>query len=73
MNEDDALGATIDGSKATNGGKIVLGGQVPARLGELPPLTPGRLAAANPNAKRNPRKKKKPLWQCCGYTWTKKV
>jgi hypothetical protein len=55
MNEDDALGATI-------GGKIVLGGRVSARLGELLPLTPERLAAANPNAKRKPRKKRKPLF-----------
>jgi hypothetical protein len=62
MNEDDALGATIGGSKATNGGKIVLGGRVSARLGELPPLTPERLAAANRNAKRKPRKKRKPLF-----------
>jgi hypothetical protein len=48
MNEDDALGATIGGSKATNGGKIVLGGRVSARLGELLLLKPERLAAANP-------------------------
>jgi hypothetical protein len=62
MNEDDALGATIGGSKATKGGKIVLGGRVSARLGELLPLTPERLAATNPNAKRKPRKKRKPLF-----------
>jgi hypothetical protein len=62
MNEADALGATICGSKASNGGKIVLGGRVSARLGELLPLTPERLAAADPNAKRKPRKKRKPLF-----------
>jgi hypothetical protein len=62
MNEDDALGATIGGSKATNVGNIVLGGRVSARLGELPPLTSERLAPANPNAKRKPRKKRKPIF-----------
>jgi hypothetical protein len=40
MDEDDALGATVGGSKATSGGKSVLGGQVFTRLGELLPLTP---------------------------------
>jgi hypothetical protein len=40
MNEDDALGATIGGSKVTNGENIVLGGRVSSRLGELLPLTP---------------------------------
>jgi hypothetical protein len=63
MNEDDALlHASIDGSKATAGGKIVLFGRVSARLGELLPMTPKRLAAANPNAKRKPRKKRKPIF-----------
>jgi hypothetical protein len=62
MNEDDDLCATIGGSKATNGGNIVLGGRVSARLGELLPLTPKRLAVANLNAKWKPRKKMKPLF-----------
>jgi hypothetical protein len=63
MNEDDALGASIGGSKATNGGKIVLGGRVSTRLGELLPLTPKQLAAANPNPKRKPQKKRTPLFE----------
>jgi hypothetical protein len=63
MNEDDALlRASIGGSKATTGGKIVLGGRVSTRLGELLPLTPERLAAANPNAKRKPQKRRKPIF-----------
>jgi hypothetical protein len=63
MNEDDALlHASIGGSEAPAGGEIVLGGQVSARIGELLPLTPERLAAANPNAKRKPRKKRKPIF-----------
>jgi hypothetical protein len=59
MNEDDALlHASIGGSKAMAGRKIVLGGRVSARLGELLPVVPKRLAADNPNAKRKPRKKR---------------
>jgi hypothetical protein len=62
-NEDDGLlHASIGGSKAMAGGKIVLGGRVSARLGELLPLTPERLAAANPYAKRKPRKNRKPIF-----------
>jgi hypothetical protein len=62
MNEDDALpGASIGGSKAIAGGKIVLGGRVSAQLGGLLPVTPTRRAVANPNAKRKPRKKRKPI------------
>jgi hypothetical protein len=36
---------------------------VSARLGELLPVTPERLAAANLNAKQKPRKKRKPLFE----------
>jgi hypothetical protein len=63
MNEDDALlHASIGGSKATVGGKIVLGGRVYAQLGELLPVMPERLSVANPNDKRKPRKKRKPIF-----------
>jgi hypothetical protein len=63
MNEACALlHASIGGSKATAGGKIILGGRVSARLRELLPVMLKRLAAANPNAKRKPRNKRKPTF-----------
>jgi hypothetical protein len=39
-------------------GRILLGSRVSARLGKLLPLTPERLTAKNPNAKRKPRRRK---------------
>jgi hypothetical protein len=45
-------------SATSKAGRILLGSRGSARLGELLPLTPARLAAMDPIAKRKPRSKK---------------